>query len=109
MKIERWFQGAYICDGVREGFDGFSEDGTAMAQCLATQAMYDRLTPAQIAQLASIVVRLFPSRTTCERCEFSRISRLIHANNHELTTREDIDKILRIFTEEEQARDAGTL
>ena len=100
MRIERWFQGAYICGGDRGHFGGFYEDGPDIAHCLFTQAMYDRLTPEQIAQLAGIVMRLFPSRTTCERCEWSPISRLIHFNNSADTTREDLDKVLAVFTEE---------
>lgn len=114
LQIERWFQGSAVCDDYRTrphveaSFHLYEEApfGGPIAQCLFTQATVDRLTAEDRQRLADVVLRLFPSRTTCQRCDQSAISRLIHANNNAATTREDIDKILKTFTEEEEARRA---
>jgi hypothetical protein len=111
MKINRWFQGAAVCGGFREypaggAFHLYEEApfGAAPAHCLWTQASYDGATLAQTRRLADVIARHFPSRATCQQCEQSPIMRLIHFNNDPLTTREDIDKVLQIFTEESEAR-----
>lgn len=106
MHIARWFQSTTVCAGLRAGSGMFEEAGDEMAQCLFTQAMYDRLDTAAQGRLAAVVERHFPARSWCERCEWSPITRLIHFNNHPETTREDLDKVLRVFTEEEDARHA---
>ena len=77
--------------------------GGPMAHCLWTQAAADGLSLAAQQRLADVISRQFPSRATCEKCETSPIMRMIHFNNDPATTREDIDKILRIYTEESEA------
>ena len=111
MEIKRWFQGAGVCSGFRDfnpyGWFHLYEEapfGGPIAQCLWTQAAYDGLSLAQQQRLSDVIARHFPSRATCEKCEQSPIMRMIHFNNDPATTREDIDKILRIFTEEEEGR-----
>lgn len=99
MKITRWFQNTTACAGQRPGY-GFFEEGAGLPMCLYTQACVDRMDVDAIARLAAVVERHFPARCWCERCAFSPISRLIHFNNSSETTREDIDKVLRIYTEE---------
>lgn len=105
MRIERWFQSVAGCAGDRPGFGLFEEPGTTpMAMCLFTQACLDRLSPQATARLAAVIERHFPARSWCERCEWSPITRLIHFNNSPATTRADVDKVLLIFTEEQDAR-----
>lgn len=101
MQIARWFKGEATCD--RKGGSGYFEamgEAFTMAQCLYTQALTDKLDEHAMARLAAVVERHFPSRATCAHCDFSPISRLIHFNNDEQTTREDVDKVLRVFSEE---------
>ncbi len=95
MKIERWFKGAASCGPSAP----MQEDGDAMAQCLWTQITYVGLGH-ETARLAEIIRRHFGGREVCEMCQWSDLTFIIHTNNSPATTREDVDKILRIFSEE---------
>lgn len=102
MDIKRWFQGVAVCSGTRASGIIYEESalGEPMANCLWTQAQLDGLSRQATTRLAAVVERHFPARAWCEQCSVGSISRLIHFNNHPETTREDIDKVLRIYTEE---------
>ena len=104
MVIHRWFQGSSVCGGYRSGslFNIYEEApfGAPAAHCLFTQAVSDGLSLIGLQLLAGVVQRHFPTRAMCQRCEQSPSTRLIHFNNDPRTTREDINKILQSFSEE---------
>ena len=89
-----WFQGVMYCGGVRMAGTAYDGGGST---CLWLHADEQG---ADLVRLAEIVARLFPSRTTCGPCEVSAITRLIHFNNAPETTREDVTKVLKTYTEE---------
>jgi hypothetical protein len=102
MKIERWFQQplSHPDTAVTAAWE---EPGDGPTQCLG-YVVANGITsweslPA-IHHLAAIIDRLFPSRIC--NCRWAA-GRVIHFNNHRETTREDVDKVLRIYTEETEA------
>ena len=99
MKIERWFQGVATCSGERrEG--NICEEGPYLATCLLMALPFLGGAEERIVQ---IIERHFSHRA-CQCPGIGPALRIVHANNHPDTTREDIDKILRIFNEEKDAQ-----
>jgi hypothetical protein len=94
MKIERWFQGH------SPHFSGhpWAEQGAGISECLGSVVGWGRLS--ELAQVDVIIDRLFPGRI-CD-CRWP-VNRVVHFNNHPETTREDVDKVLHIYTEEVEA------
>ena len=101
MKIERWFKGAPICGYPAKSQARWEEEGGDIltTNCLMTQALHEPgVTKEILVRLAAIIDRHFSSRCLCRTTEVT--TRVIHFNNHPETTREDVDKVLRIYTEE---------
>ena len=96
MKITRWFQGAATCAGDR--WDGIQEPGdwpTPAACLLMALPHFERAETLVL----RIINRHFSARAC--RCPNAHMAtRIVHFNNHPETTREDVDKVLRIYDEE---------
>ena len=104
MKIVRWFKGMGACDGLTQEL--WQEDGPVgtTSHCLMTQAIFeDQVGIDAVKKMAEIIARHFSARCLCASEEAT--TRVIHFNNHPETTREDVDKVLRAYTEETEARD----
>lgn len=103
MKIERWFKGSATCTGFKP--DLFQpEEGEGVATCLAieleVETPYEQV-PAAARRMANIIDRLFPERACqCFKAADAQSGCLVHFNNHPETTREDVDKVLLVYTEE---------
>jgi hypothetical protein len=104
MRIERWFQGVGGCGYQRLRPAAVCEPGALITpHCLYTASSC--VEGEDVLRLAAITTRLFGHRCLCpdDNSTPRRISRMVHINNHPETTREDIDKILRVYTEEMEA------
>lgn len=105
MKIDRWFQGSGVCPGVMAGEqreEPFDLMSFKASDCLWTAGTRENLSMAEMQRFADVADRLFFARCTCDNGRYSPITKLIHTNNHPETTREDIDKILAVFSEESE-------
>mgnify|MGYP001581935742 CR=1 FL=1 len=95
LKITRWFQGSATCAGERLT-GNIREPGEAPAHCLLMVLPY--FEGAEVRGCA-IIERHFGARA-CRCVGAGPATRIVHFNNHPETTREDVDKVLRIFDEE---------
>jgi hypothetical protein len=95
MNIERWFQGSDVCGQreIRPALFIEDGDGSVMPRCLLMVMPWG-----EEAALLRIIERHFSARAC--RCDDRHANRIVHFNNNPETTREDIDKVLRIYTEE---------
>ena len=109
MKIDRWFQGPMV-HGVEPEHWGtlVSEPGErgVRPECLGSAVTLNTWQDnTALERVDKIIDRLFPGRV-CD-CALP-VYRVIHFNNSKETTREDVDKVLRIYTEEVEAAHEST-
>ncbi len=98
LKIDRWFQGAATCVGDR--WDGIQEPGDWPTPAACLLMVLPHFAGAET-KVAAIIERHWSARAC--RCEKAApATRIVHFNNHPETTREDVDKVLLIYSEERQ-------
>ena len=95
LKIDRWFQGVGTCAGDRWTGNAY-EEGSAPADCLLMVLPHFARAEAHVLR---IIERHYGARA-CQCPGLHAETRIVHFNNHPATTREDVDKVLRIYSEE---------
>jgi hypothetical protein len=107
MRIDSWMKATQTCEHDKIDLEKVVVEGPD-AQCLSVAADRLALLPQQVQHIAQIIRRHFASRVTCWSCQGGPgWTTLTHFNDHPETTREDVDKVLRIYTEEVEANRAG--